>query len=426
MKKDIQQVQVLHVNTLDTTGGAAQVANDLIEHTRSRNSFVVGFKTSKRSNVIVFRNSTVVDFLLLVIDKIRSWLGMHTSIRIKLGLNDMWNGTYSKLKKMKAYREADVVHLHNIHGGFFDLSALPHIAREKKIVWTLHDMWMLTGGEAYTFDNDNFKLGIAETPFTSYYPLSDPYVDRRKHNLNTKKQVYQAIATSTCVVPVSYWLERCVRQSYVFENNIKVQTIFNGVNLSIFQNRQERNWLRPRVLFFNSNNPFKGSSLFREIEQSIAQPFDLNLIGDALPGREPRLHYQFISSRQQLADIYNQSDIMVFPSLAENLALTVIEAMACGVCVVASNAGGIPEILQNDYGYLFRVGDSGDLLDKLGRALKDPAETRSKGLLAEKVAKEKFDLARCAAEYEQLYLKLLDGQPDRPMPKAEDSAEGGN
>jgi glycosyltransferase involved in cell wall biosynthesis len=423
MNKSIRQINVLHVNTLDTTGGAAQVANDLIEHTHTHNSFVVGFKTSERPNVIVFRNTTFVDFLLLAVDKIRSLFRIHTSIRIKLGLNDMWNGTYSKLKKMKAYQEADVVHLHNIHGGFFDLDALPHIAREKKIVWTLHDMWMLTGGEAYTFDNDNFKLGIAETPFTSYYPLSDPYVDRRKQNLDKKKKVYQAIATSTCVVPVSYWLERCVRQSYVFENNIKVQTIFNGVNLSVFRNRRERDWKRPRVLFFNSNNPFKGSHLFREIEGAVSQPFDLNLIGDTLPGREPRLRHQFISSRQQLADIYNQSDILVFPSLAENLALTVIEAMACGVCVIASDAGGIPEILQNDYGYLFRVGDSSHLLEKLNLALSDTAGTRSKGLQAEKVAREKFDLSRCAAEYEQLYLTLLNGKTN-PGPQANPAPAG--
>src|SRR5437868_2451712 len=87
----------------------------------------------------------------------------------------MVKSKFSKLKRHRAYKEADIIHLHNIHGGFFDISAFAKIAREKKIVWTLHDMWFLTGGEAYTFGNENFKKGIGHTPFGEYYPLKSPF-----------------------------------------------------------------------------------------------------------------------------------------------------------------------------------------------------------------------------------------------------------
>jgi glycosyltransferase involved in cell wall biosynthesis len=403
----MENIKVLHINTLDSYGGAAQVANDLISSTHTQNSFVVRYKTTGRDHVIAFTKFNLLDVIFLFVDKIRSMIGLRSSIRIKLGLGDALNSTYRKLSKLKEYREADIIHLHNIHGGFFDLNALIKIAKEKKIVWTLHDMWIMTGGEAYTFDNDNYKSGIAETPFSNYYPLSNPYFDRRTFYMKKKKKVYQLIAKSLKVVPVSYWLERSLRQSFVYDNNVEVKTIVNGINLSIFKNADKRQWKKPRILFFNLDSPFKGSYLFLEILKKIQHNFDLLLIGSKIARVEPLLYFDFVKSRTELADIYNQADILVFPSLAECFPLTILEAMACGICVIASDVGGIPEMLKNDYGYLFKSGNADDLLHKVDAALENTDALRQMGKKAEQVALEKFDLSKCARQYEDLYAELI-------------------
>ena len=403
----MNKIKVLHINTFDSYGGAAQVANDLISCTQTQNSFLVKYKKTDRDLVIAFTNKNFIDLLFLLIDKLRSLFGIMNPIRFKLGLGDSLNGTYKKLLKIKEYREADIVHLHNIHGGYFDITALVKIAKEKKLVWTLHDMWMMTGGEAATFDNDNYKYGVAQTPFGNNYPLLNPYFDKRDYYMKKKKKIYQQIAKSLHVVPVSYWIERSLRQSYVYENNIAVKTIQNGTNLSIFSNQNLRHWKKPRILFFNFESPFKGSHLFAAILKKIQPEFDLLLIGNKIEGIAPIHYSDFIHSRTKLAEIYNQADILVFPSLAESLPITVLEAMACGVCIVGSDIGGIPEILDEQYAYVFRSGNSEHLLTKINSALMNLEETRQKGLHGEKIVQEKFDLKNCALQYEKLYAEIL-------------------
>jgi len=403
----MRKIKILHFNTLDSYGGAAQVANDLISHTDTENSLAVKFKLTDRKEVIRLSRKNILDILFLFVDKIRSMMGIRTPIRVKLGIGILFNGTFAQIRKLKEYKEADIVHLHNIHGAYFDLSALLKIAREKKIVWTLHDMWIMTGGEAYTFDNENYKLGIATTPFINYYPLSDPYFDLRSYYLKKKKSVYRTIASSLTVVPVSYWLEQNFKQSYVYNDQIQVKTIHNGINLEIFSNKSLRTWKKTRILFFNTDNPFKGSYLFTNIMHQIVSEFDLILVGDKIKDVTPFRHYDFIESRSQLAEIYNETDILIFPSLAEAFGLTVCEAMICGVCVIASDTGGIPEILTAEFGYLFKSGDSQDLLRAINESLKNLEDTRKKGLLSEKLVREKFDLDFCVHAYEKLYAEIL-------------------
>ena len=104
-------------------------------------------------------------------------------------MGDEFHFTYKKLKDNPYYKECDIVHLHNIHGSYFDIESLLLIAKDKYIVWTLHDMWIMTGGEAYTFENNNYQTGIGTTPYIANYPLNNPVIDRRQHFLQKKKSI---------------------------------------------------------------------------------------------------------------------------------------------------------------------------------------------------------------------------------------------
>ena len=72
------------------------------------------------------------------------------------------------------------------------------------------------------------------------------------------------------------------------------------------------------------------------------------MVGEKISGLPTSSHISDrIESRESLADIYNNVDILLFPSLAENMPLTVLEAMSCGVITVTTPIGGLPEIIVN-------------------------------------------------------------------------------
>src|SRR6185503_5321033 len=63
-------------------------------------------------------------------------------------------------------RQADIVHLHNLHGGFFSPAILPALSRAKSIVWSIHDMWPLTGHCYYPdmYECSRWQTGCGRCP----------------------------------------------------------------------------------------------------------------------------------------------------------------------------------------------------------------------------------------------------------------------
>lgn len=73
----------------------------------------------------------------------------------------------------------------------------------------------------------------------------------------------------------------------------------------------------------------------------------------------------FLGTRFDIPEILNMSDIFVLPSLYEGFSLTIIEAMQCGLPVIASNVGGIPEIVDDKAGILINPLDVGELANAI-------------------------------------------------------------
>jgi sulfoquinovosyltransferase len=82
---------------------------------------------------------------------------------------------------------------------------------------------------------------------------------------------------------------------------------------------------------------------------------------------------------EELSQAYASADVFITPSESETLGFVVLEAMACGVSVVAARAGGIPDIVNQDgeTGFLYTPGDLDDCVKKL-RALLESSELREK------------------------------------------------
>ena len=71
--------------------------------------------------------------------------GRLRAVTSRLGLNELHSlGTF-KIQNLAAYAEADLLHIHGLHGGFFNYLALPLLTKRKPAIYTLHDMWPFTG-----------------------------------------------------------------------------------------------------------------------------------------------------------------------------------------------------------------------------------------------------------------------------------------
>jgi glycosyltransferase involved in cell wall biosynthesis len=101
-------------------------------------------------------------------------------------------------------------------------------------------------------------------------------------------------------------------------------------------------------------------------------------------------------------------DVFAFPSLFEGLPNAILEAMAAGVPVVASNIPGTNELIQDGLtGYLVPAGDARPLAEKIARLADDPTRRQALAAAGRQSVIERFSVPAMARAYEALYLGHL-------------------
>jgi glycosyltransferase involved in cell wall biosynthesis len=122
-------------------------------------------------------------------------------------------------------------------------------------------------------------------------------------------------------------------------------------------------------------------------------------------GLTSRVH--FLGLRTDIPDVLGAADIFALGSDYEGNPLSVIEAMAAGLPIVSTAAGGVPELLQNGkQGFIVQPGQGEQLSEAMMTLLKDPGLRRTMGAAAAARAKEKFDVSSMVRAYEELYDEL--------------------
>ena len=108
-----------------------------------------------------------------------------------------------------------------------------------------------------------------------------------------------------------------------------------------------------------------------------------------------------------LPPYYRAAAVSVIPSLEEGFGIPAAEAMGCEVAVVASDAGGLPEVVEHGVtGLVVPRGDSGALAGAIGSLLENPERRRAMGQAGRARALRLFDWDRSAEQFEQLYREV--------------------
>jgi hypothetical protein len=158
-------VRITHIGTADNSGGAARASFHLHKGLLVKghhSSMVVGQQTEQRPEIdrIGFPRTLLGKVCGRFVQEFETWTG----------LQYLWQPLKDRFLDHPSVKNADIIHLHNLHGNFFSFSILPKLSKVAPLVWTLHDTWALTGHCSYTYDCERWQSGCGRCPNLGEYP----------------------------------------------------------------------------------------------------------------------------------------------------------------------------------------------------------------------------------------------------------------
>jgi glycosyltransferase involved in cell wall biosynthesis len=227
---------------------------------------------------------------------------------------------------------------------------------------------------------------------------------------------------SSIIIAVSERVAKALgRRSYV-ENN-KVIVINNGIDIEAFKpSEDQRKRFRDKlnildqdraILFLSLISKQKGTDIAIKALNELSHINNIKLIiagdGEYLKeakllvkyyGIESRVIFAGFISNEDTPKYYNVSDIFIFPTLRlESHPIVLIEAMACMKPIIASNIGGIPNVIDDGLnGILIPPGDFRELARQIDLLVNDHSYSKTLGSNARLKAREKFDINRMVGE----------------------------
>jgi hypothetical protein len=181
-----------------------------------------------------------------------------------------------------------------------------------------------------------------------------------------------------------------------------------------------------RILFVGADFQRKGGDLLLDwFDHQTWGDLELHLVTRESVGRRPgvTVHPGVLPNSPELIRLYQESDVFVLPSLGECFGIATIEAMAAGLPVIVSDAGGTADIVEHgENGFITRAGDIEDFALVMEAVLSDSVRRRLMGARSRQLAEARFDMKRSAARTVDLLRGLAaDRQPMTGMGHSERS-----
>lgn len=300
-----------------------------------------------------------------------------------------------KIIDVVKYEQIDILHVHY---------AIPHAVSgflAKQIVEQSHPIKVVTT----LHGTDITLLGLEPT----FLPL-----------------IRFALEQSDAITAVSNYLREKTVQSFTPNHDIRV--IPNFVDTGLYCRTEEhRAAIRSRIakdgefVFLHTSN-FRSVKRVQDtirilVEARSAVSARLVLVGDG-PERADaeRLsrelgvsdYVTFLGKQTALPELLSAADIFLLPSQSESFGLSALEAMSCSVPVIASNVGGIPELISHgENGYVAELGDVRRMARYAIELLTNPKRWSTFSAKARESAVKKYDVNHVVPMYERLYSELV-------------------
>jgi glycosyltransferase involved in cell wall biosynthesis len=251
-----------------------------------------------------------------------------------------------------------ILHLHNLHGGYFDLRALPALNRLAPVFLTLHDEWTYTGHCAHSTSCDRWTQGCGSCPDLTTYPAIPK--DRTAQNFDLKRRIFAQ--TRIHLTTPSHWLMERAQRSLLSPAIEEARVIPNGIDTDVFHSgdaEEDRLQLDlplgAKILLCAGSIARSSQWMSRSFVRSAVEQLG-RLDGDAavvfVGSGETAVSYEngarvyhrpFERDVLRMASYYRAADVYLHAALADNFPTAVLESLACGTPVIATDVGGIPE-----------------------------------------------------------------------------------
>ena len=212
-----------------------------------------------------------------------------------------------------------------------------------------------------------YRIPVIITEQYSIFPLGKlGFFDRVRARFAMKR--------AEMILPVSNALKEAI-EAYGIRNEFQV--VPNAVNTEMFYPPSHRNQSgnKKRILMVANLVPIKGIPYLLQALAQIKrkrEDFVLDIVGDGVKrveyeeltkelGIEDMVHFHGYKLKEEVAELMRSCDFLILPSLCETFGAVIIEALATGKPVVASDVGGIKEIINEDLGILVPPGDIKEL-----------------------------------------------------------------
>lgn len=219
-------------------------------------------------------------------------------------------------------------------------------------------------------------------------------------------------------VAISDYIQDTIEKEYKISKE-KIPCIYNGIDTKSFVHQKvvESN----RIKFINVARLTRQKNqrlLLDAFYLALQKRTDLLLefVGDGelrnvLQDQAQELgianHVVFRGIQKNIKEILNQSDVFILTSDWEGLPLSVLEAMACGLPVISTDAGGVRDIVKNnENGLIIEIGDVKGVANAIGKLATDKELRKEMGENSLRMAGQ-YDVRKMTREYETLYLSKL-------------------
>jgi glycosyltransferase involved in cell wall biosynthesis/uncharacterized short protein YbdD (DUF466 family) len=406
MKNNNRSLSIVHINTHDIAGGAAKVARRLAEVQRinGHNSrMVVGTKSSQTEHSSAF--------------PIECDPALQSYCQENGQLFYEYQGSH-KLIAHPIVKSADILHLHNLHGGYFNPFSLSSLSHLKPIVWTLHDMQAITGHCAHSFDCQRWQTVCGLCPYLNIEPAIT--IDTSAQLLRDKKLIYEH--SRLWLVTPSQWLKSKIEKSIL--KNHAVQLIYNCVDTTVFRpydktEARRKFGIPAKAIVIGAvahggvlTNQWKGGKYTQEaldaLKNKLPDYVFVNIGGNYETYRSRVINIPHVDNEHELAQAYSTLDVFLNTSIADNCPLVILEALSCGIPIISFTTGGIPELVRNGKdGYVTEYKNIRQIVEAVESLATNHRLLSEFSLNARERAASKFDTQIIANQYENLYQQVL-------------------
>jgi glycosyltransferase involved in cell wall biosynthesis len=317
----------------------------------------------------------------------------------------------------------DVVHCHSFYGNLpYDF--LAEVSNRFRTCFTVHDPRPIGTIQLPCWEcthNDTCRrCPMIGSTWRQY--LRNPYFAQRK----LKREVHLRCGSAMRIVAPSLWMAHRLKVQEL--RRFQIRHIPYGIDLERFSRTACNRALfglpaKQPVVLFSAWYETKRSVGVRKGIADLAAAFIEHVVpahpeavlavaGESFVPNHPNVRPLGLIDLDRLPQLLSTCDLYVLPTLADNLPYTILEAMGCGLPIVATTVGGIPEqVVDGQTGLLVSPGNPAELGAAIVRMLADPAAAKNMGMRGRARAEELFSMGRFVAEHEALLSELALTEP---------------